>query len=171
MMKRDEQGYLVFGNVTEWKEYTKYTDTTSSTAKSQAEIQRLLIDEYGAEEVIISERQGGQIVVAFRWKGKGYVIPVRRAKIKGENQKQVARLQRQAMRVLRWYLKNLLLMRFLTSEEELLMPHMMLQTSQGNVRAADAILGGLLRPALPEGKKPENGKDVEGEFQVIEAGE
>jgi len=165
-MKRDEQGNLVFGNVTEWKKHTKYTDTGSSTSKSQAEIQRLLIDEYGAEEVIISERQGGQIVVAFRWKGKGYVIPVRRARIRGETRAQVARLQRQVMRVLRWYLKNLLLMRFLTSEEELLMPHMMLEGPDGRpVRAVDAILSGALRPALPPGKE----EAVEGEF--TEAGE
>jgi len=159
-MKRDQEGHLVFDSVTEWKEHTKYTDTTSSTAKSQAEIQRLLIDEYGAEEVIISERQGGQIVVAFRWKGKGYVIPVRRAKIKGETKAQVARLQRQVMRVLRWYLKNLLLMRFLTSEEELLMPHMMLQAGDHQIRVADAVLGGLLRPALPPGEE----EPIEGEF-------
>lgn len=159
-MHRDEEGYLVFDSVTEWKKHTAYHDTRESTAKSQGEIQRLLIDRYGAEEVITSERQGGQIVVAFRWKGKGYVIPVRRARIEGETQKQVARLRRQAMRVLRWYLKNLLLMRFLTSEEELLMPHMMLETPQGNVRAADAVLGGLLRPALPPGEE----KLIEGEF-------
>lgn len=163
-MHRDEEGHLVFDNVTEWKKHTAYHDTRQSTGQSQAEIQRLLIDKYGAEEVIVSERQGGQVVVAFKWQGKGYMLPVRRAKIKGETRQQVARLQRQAMRVLRWYLKNLLLMRFLTSEEELLMPHMMLDTPGGTVRAADAILGGLLTPALPPGKD----QTVEGQFVETE---
>lgn len=160
-MKRDEEGYLVFDNLTEWQKSTAYTTTTESTAQSQAQIQRLLIDKYGADEVIVSERQGGQTVVAFHWRGKPYIIPVRRAKIRGEKQKDVVRLQRQAMRTLLHYLKNLLMIRLLTSEEELLMPHMMLETPQGNMRAADAILGGLLRPALPPGNE---GGLIEGEF-------
>lgn len=151
-MKRDNQGNLVFTSLTEWREHTNYANTVIDTAKSQGQIQRLLIDDYAAQEVIISERQGGQVVVAFRWEGEGYVIPVRRAKIAGETQSQIARLQRQAMRVLFWYLKNLLAIRFLTSMKELLMPHMMLETPEGNIRAADAVLGGLLTPALPPGK-------------------
>lgn len=161
-MKRDQEGYLVFDNLTEWQKSTAYTTTTESTAESQVQIQRLLIDKYGADEVITSERQGGQIVVAFKWQGTGYIIPIRRAKIRGETQPQIARLQRQAMRVLFWHLKNLLALQFLNPLEELLMPYMMLETPQGNVRAADAILGGLLRPALPEGRQ-----DIEGDFQII----
>jgi len=122
----------------------------------------LLIDEWKAEYVVIGERQGGQLLVRFEWNGRRYAIPVRRACIRGETVARVAKLQRQAMRVLYWYLKNLLLMRFLTSEEELLMPHMMLETPRGDVRVADAVLGGLLRPALGSGDDP-----VEGDFREV----
>lgn len=164
-MERDEQGYLVFASMTEWRENTAYHGTTVSTAKSMADIRRLLIDKFRAEEVIVSERQGGQVAVAFKWRGKGYVIPVRRAKLRRETQSQIARLQRQAMRALLHYLKNLLLVRFLTSEEELLMPHMMIEGPDGrSVRAASAVLSGALRPALPSGKE----EVVEGEFTGIE---
>jgi len=159
-MKRDREGNLVFDNLTEWRAKTSYSDTTVSTAKTQAEIQRLLIDDYAADQVVISERQGGQFAVAFQLKGEGYVIPVRRARIAEETVSQVARLQRQAMRLLYWYLKNLLAIQLLTPLEESLIPYMMLETADGPVRAADAILGGLLRPALA----PPDGDIVDGEF-------
>jgi len=160
-MKRDQEGYLVFDNVTEWREETRYYDTTVATAKSQVDIQRMLMDRYKADQVIISERQGGQIVVAFEWKGKRYVIPVRRAKIRGETKRDIDRLMRQAFRVLHWYLKGILEMRFLVLEEEMLMPFQMLQAGDQQIRVADAILGGLLRPALPPG---DEGGLIEGEF-------
>jgi len=159
-MRRDEEGYLVFDNVTEWRRETRYHDTRVSTAKSQAEIQRMLMDHYEADQVIISERQGGQIVVAFEWKDKRYVIPIRRAKIQEEAKKEIDRLMRQAFRVLHWYLKGVLEMRFLVPEEEMLMPFQMLQAGDQQIRVADAVLGGLLRPALPPGEE----EPIEGEF-------
>lgn len=163
-MHRDEEGYLVFENVTEWRKETRYYDTRVSTAQSQAEIQRMLMDHYKADQVIISERQGGQIVVAFEWKNRRYVIPVRRAKIEGETKRDIDRLMRQAFRVLHWYLKGVLEMRFLVPEEEMLMPFQMLEVGDRQVRVADAVLGGLLRPALPPGhEEPIEGEFTEGE--------
>jgi hypothetical protein len=52
-------------------------------------------------------------------------------------------------------------MRFLVLEEEMLMPFQMLQAGDQQIRVADAILGGLLRPALPPGDEDE---PIEGEF-------
>lgn len=160
-MKRDEQGYLVFRNLTEWKQNSAYADTHVSTSQSEHQIRKLLLGDYGVDAVMVGERQGGQIVLAFELKGQHYQIPVRRARIENESQSQVARLTRQAWRVLHWYLKSLLEIRFLTPLEEQLMPFLMLETEHGNIRAAEAILGGLLRPALPE----PHGEVIDGEWK------
>lgn len=164
-MRRNEEGFLVFDNRTEWRESTPYASTTVSAAKSEMDIKRLLLDEYKAEEVIISERQGGQAVIAFAFQEERFLIIVRRAKIRKETQEDMVRLRRQAYRVLHWYLKALLEMRFLMPEKELLMPFMMLNVGDKVVRVADAILGGLLMPALPPGSQ---GDVIEGETREVE---
>jgi len=163
-MRRDEEGYLVFESKSEWREHTRYDTTRVSTAKSEQDIKAMLLAYYGADEVVISERQGGQVVIGFIWRGERYLIPVRRAKIDGETEQDIARLVRQAYRVLYHYLKGVLEMEFLVPMEETLMPFMMLEAGDRRIRVADAILGGLLRPALPPGE----GEPIEGEFMERE---
>ncbi len=162
-MKRDERGRMVFRSGSEWRKNTMYADTTVSTSKSQADIQRLLIDRFEASQVAMIERQGGQVAVAFDWQGRSYLIPVQRALIEGETVKEVAQTNRQAMRVLWWYLKSLLQMRFLMSDAELLLPYQMLDTPNGGkARLGEIVAGGLLQ-ALPAPR----GEVVDGQTRTL----